>query len=124
MLIGSCLRFLSFIGESLDFVVSLLVFVVVLSLIVGIHELGHFFFARRAKILCREYAIGMGPRLWKKKKGETIYSIRAFPLGGFCAIAGEELEEDPFKDKEEIKLEIVDNVIKGFYLEADNADII
>ena len=119
MIIGNYLSFLSFIGEAFDLIVSLLVFIIVLSLIVGIHELGHFFFARRAKILCREYAIGMGPRLWKKRKGETIYSVRAFPLGGFCAIAGEELEADPFKDKESLRLDIVDGVIKGFYLDVD-----
>lgn len=119
MIIGNYLSFLSFFGEAVDFVVSLLVFVIVLSVIVGIHELGHFFFARRANILCREYAIGMGPRLWKKRKGETIYSIRAFPLGGFCAIAGEEVEADPFKDKESLRLDIVDGVIKGFYLDVD-----
>ena len=113
------LSFAGFMSEALDFILSLLIFVIVLSIIVGIHELGHFIFARRAKILCREYAIGMGPRLWKKRKGETIYSIRAFPLGGFCAIAGEEVEPDPFKDMKEIRLNIVDGVIKGFYPEID-----
>jgi len=101
----------------------ILIFAIVLGLIVGIHEFGHFIFARRGGILCREYAIGMGPVLWKKKKGETLYSLRAIPLGGFCAIAGEEVEDDPFKDKEYIKLNIKDNVIKGFYLEDDNPDL-
>ena len=105
------------------YAIYILIFAVVLGLIVGIHEFGHFIFARRGGILCREYAIGMGPILWKKKKGETLYSLRAIPLGGFCAIAGEELEEDPFKDKEYIKLDIQDNVIKGFYLEDDNPDL-
>ena len=101
----------------------ILIFAIVLGLIVGIHEFGHFIFARRGGILCREYAIGMGPVLWKKRKGETLYSLRAIPLGGFCAIAGEEVEDDPFKDKEYIKLNIKDNVIKGFYLEDDNPDL-
>ncbi len=119
MIIGLSLNFLSFFSEAFDFIISLLIFVIVLSLIVGIHEFGHFLFARRANILCREYAIGMGPRLWKKRKGETIYSIRAFPLGGFCAIAGEEVEADPFEGKEELRLDIVDGVIKGFYLDID-----
>lgn len=101
----------------------ILLFAVVLGVIVGIHEFGHFIFAKRGGILCREYAIGMGPLLWKKKKGETQYSLRAIPLGGFCAIAGEEVEADPFKDKEYIKLDIKDNVIKGFYLEDENPKI-
>ena len=76
-------------------IISILAFVFALGLIIIIHEGGHFFFARRANILCREYAFGMGPLLWKKKKGETLYSIRALPIGGFCAIAGEEVEDDP-----------------------------
>ena len=104
----------------LNFLKYLLIFIVVLTVIVGIHEFGHFIFARKAGILCREYAIGMGPKLFSKRKGETVYSVRAFPIGGFCAIAGEELEEDPFKDKKEIKLEIVDGVIKGFYFDIDD----
>ena len=107
----------------LNFLKYLLIFIVVLTLIVGIHEFGHFIFARKAGILCREYAIGMGPKLFSKKKGETVYSVRAFPIGGFCSIAGEELEEDPFKDKKEIKLEIVDGVIKGFYFDVDDENV-
>ena len=94
-------------------VIGILAFIFVLGLIVLIHEGGHFFFARRANILCREYAFGMGPILVSKKKGETLYSIRAFPIGGFCAIAGEELEEDPFKGKTEIRLEIKDDKVFG-----------
>ncbi len=105
------------------YAIYILVFAVVLGLIVGIHEFGHFIFARRGGILCREYAIGMGPVLWKKKKGETLYALRAIPLGGFCAIAGEEVEDDPFKNKEFIKLDIKDDKIVGFYLEDDNPNI-
>ena len=56
-------------------IISILAFVFALGLIIIIHEGGHFFFARRANILCREYAFGMGPLLWKKKKGETLYRI-------------------------------------------------
>lgn len=120
-MIYTFLGFVDFLKGAGDLILNLLIFGVVLGVIVGIHEAGHFFFARRGGILCREYAIGMGPVLWKKKKGETMYSLRAIPLGGFCAIAGEELEEDPFKDLEKIRLEIVDGVIKGFYLYTDEA---
>lgn len=101
-------------------VIGILAFIFVLGLIVLIHEGGHFFFARRANILCREYAFGMGPILVSKKKGETLYSIRAFPIGGFCAIAGEELEEDPFKGKTEIRLEIKDDKVVGFHFDVHN----
>lgn len=114
------LSFVDFLKSTGNFIIDLLIFSVVLGVIVGIHELGHFLFARRANVLCREYAIGMGPKLWKKRKGETIYSLRLFPIGGFCAIAGEEVEADPFKDLKQIKLKIVDGVIVSFYPEIDD----
>ena len=103
-----------------DVIVSILAFVFALGLIIIIHEGGHFFFARRANILCREYAFGMGPLLWKKKKGETLYSIRALPIGGFCAIAGEEVEADPLKENKKVKLVIEDGVIKKIIIDDKN----
>lgn len=69
---------------------NLVVFLLVLSFLVFIHELGHFLFAKRAGILVREFAIGFGPKLLYKRKGETLYSIRAFPLGGYVKMAGED----------------------------------
>ncbi|MFA5765571.1 MAG: RIP metalloprotease RseP [Bacilli bacterium] len=107
----------------MDYIIGLVVFIFVLGVIILVHEGGHFFFARRANILCREFAFGMGPILWKKKKGETLYSIRAFPIGGFCAIAGEELENNPFKNRETIKLRIENGVITGFYLDVDDVKV-
>src|SRR5690606_16827012 len=56
------------------------------------HELGHFLFAKRAGILVREFAIGFGPKLFSVFKGETLYSIRVLPLGGFVRMAGEDPE--------------------------------
>ena len=103
-------------------IIDVLIFILVLGVIVGIHEAGHMLFAKRGGILCREYAIGMGPRLGGVKKGETAFNIRAIPIGGFCAIAGEEVEEDPFKNMKQIKLEIIDGVIKGFYLDVDEEE--
>ena len=105
-----------------NFLINLLIFILVLGIIVGIHEAGHMLFAKRGGILCREYAIGMGPKICGKKYGETEFNLRAIPIGGFCAIAGEELEEDPFKDLKKIKLEIVDGVIKGFYLDVEEKE--
>lgn len=101
----------------MDYIIGIIAFVFVLGVIIIIHELGHFLFARRVNVLCREFAFGMGPLLWKKKKGETLYSIRALPIGGFCAIAGEEVEDDPLKGKDEVKVEIVDGVIKKIYID-------
>ena len=103
-----------------DGIISVLAFLFALGLIIIIHEGGHFFFARRANILCREYAFGMGPLLWKKKKGETLYSIRALPIGGFCAIAGEELEEDPLKELKNIKLFLENGIVKKLILDDKN----
>lgn len=119
------LYFLSFtdvLKKTGNIIIDILIFVLVLGVIVGIHEAGHMLFAKRGGILCREYAIGMGPKLWGKKKGETEFTIRAIPIGGFCAIAGEEVEEDPFKKMKQIKLDIVDGVIKDFYLDVEEKE--
>lgn len=107
----------------MDYIIGLIAFVFVLGVIVLVHEGGHYFFTKRANILCREFAFGMGPIIWKKKKGETLYTIRAFPIGGLCAIAGEELENDPFKNRETIKLKIEGGKITGFYLDVDDIKI-
>ena len=65
-------------------------------IIVFIHELGHFLFAKRAGIKIHEFAVGMGPKLISKQKGETLYSLRLLPLGGYCAMEGEDGEsKDP-----------------------------
>ncbi len=50
------------------------------------HELGHFIAAKRLGIQVNEFAFGMGPIIWKKKRGETLYSVRLLPFGGFCAM--------------------------------------
>jgi len=102
-----------------DIIIAILAFIFVLGSIVLIHEGGHFYFAHKAGILCREYAFGMGPQLIHKKKGEVDYSIRAFPIGGFCAIAGEEQEQDPLKDKDKVRLVIENNIVKKICFEID-----
>ncbi len=61
--------------------------------LVGIHEWGHFYFAKRAGILVREFAIGFGPKLFSIKRSETRYTIRLFPIGGFVRMAGEDPEQ-------------------------------
>ena len=58
------------------------------------HELGHFIAAKRMGVRVNEFSFGMGPAIWKKQKGETLYSIRLFPIGGFCAMEGEDEESD------------------------------
>ena len=77
-------------------------FVLILSLIIFVHELGHFIFAKKAGIHVYEFCLGMGPRLFmfKKKNNETEYGIRLLPIGGFCAMAGEDVTEDDDIPKE------------------------
>ena len=74
-------------------ILNILLFIVVLGVIIIIHEAGHFFFAKKAGILCHEFSIGMGPALWQKRKGETIYSIRGIPIGGYVSMAGESISD-------------------------------
>lgn len=83
---------------------NILLFLIVLSVVICIHELGHFYFAKRAGILCHEFAFGMGPRVWSKKVGETTFSIRAIPFGGFVSMAGEELEAELVKKGDKIRI--------------------
>ena len=102
-------------------VLYILLFILILYLVVSIHEFGHFFFAKRAGILVNEFAFGMGPKLISKKKGETTWSIRAFPIGGFCAMSGEDREELPIKQGDECKLVFDDNnKVSSIILKTDN----
>ena len=68
---------------------NLLLFAILLSVIVSIHELGHLLAAKFFNVYCKEYSIGMGPKLFSIKGKETEYSLRALPLGGFVAMAGD-----------------------------------
>ncbi len=58
------------------------------------HELGHFIAAKKCGVRVNEFAFGMGPVIWKKQRGETLHSIRLFPIGGFCAMEGEDEDSD------------------------------
>lgn len=75
-------------------IINIIVFFLILGVIVLIHELGHFLTAKLFGVYCAEFSIGMGPKLFSKKKGETEYQIRALPIGGYVAMAGEADQED------------------------------
>lgn len=79
---------------------SVLVFILVLSILVLIHECGHFFAARKMGIWVEEFGFGLPPRLIGKKIGETIYSINLLPFGGFVRLHGENGEEKITRSKE------------------------
>ncbi|MDD5569099.1 MAG: site-2 protease family protein [Candidatus Pacebacteria bacterium] len=81
------------------FIVDLLIFVFILGLVVLVHELGHFLAAKISKVKVEEFGIGFPPKIWRKKIGETEYSIGAIPLGGYNKIYGmDELDEEKDKD--------------------------
>lgn len=69
---------------------SIVVAILIFGLIILIHELGHYLFARKAGILVEEFAIGMGPKLIGKQVGDTLFSIRIIPFGGYCKMLGED----------------------------------
>ena len=100
---------------------SILAFVLMLGVVIFIHELGHFVMAKRAGILCHEFALGMGPILWSKKRGETLYSIRAIPIGGFVMMAGEEVNDDMVKSGQRVRLRFNDQEeVTHIVLDADD----
>ena len=74
--------------------VYILAAILVFGVLIAVHELGHFMAAKACGVRVNEFSIGMGPVLWKKQKGETQYSLRLLPVGGFCAMEGEEEDSD------------------------------
>lgn len=71
-------------------IITILVFLLILTVLVLIHEAGHFFVAKFFKIKVEEFGIGLPPRVWGIRKGETIYSINLLPIGGFVKLYGED----------------------------------
>ena len=82
---------------------SILIAIIVFGLVVLVHEWGHFIAARRCGILVEEFAIGMGPKIFSVQRGETLFSIRLLPLGGFCQLLGDDADAlaDRNKDRGE-----------------------
>lgn len=68
--------------------------ILIFCFLIFVHELGHFIVAKLCGVKVNEFAIGMGPAFFKKQKGETQYSLRVFPIGGFCAMEGEDEDSD------------------------------
>jgi regulator of sigma E protease len=102
---------------------NLISFIVVLGIIILVHEWGHFYFAKKAGILCHEFSIGMGPVLWQTKKGETTYSIRAIPIGGYVLMAGEEAAS-LIKKGQRIKIEVQNNLVTKIIVDLKNIEFI
>ena len=102
-------------------IVTIIIFLVLISL----HEFGHFIMAKLSGVNVLEFSVGMGPAIFKKQGGETLYSVRIFPVGGYCKLEGEdEKSDDPkafcnqklFKRFLVVVSGAVFNIILGFFL--------
>ncbi|EKD56690.1 MAG: hypothetical protein ACD_58C00120G0013 [uncultured bacterium] len=71
-------------------ILTIIIFLFTIGLLVMVHEFGHFIMAKRAGVEVQEFAFGFKPTIWKKKIKETTYAINAIPIGGYCAMLGEE----------------------------------
>ncbi|MCQ2419665.1 MAG: site-2 protease family protein [Clostridia bacterium] len=71
-----------------------LIAILIFGVLIFVHELGHFLTAKAMDVQVNEFSICMGPAIFKKQKGETLYSLRCIPIGGYCAMEGEDEETD------------------------------
>lgn len=94
-----------------EFVKNLVIFLFSLVVLIVVHELGHFATAKMFKVYVSEFSIGFGPLIYQKKGKETNFSIRGIPLGGYCAIVGEDMPElspEEYKDLSDKDKELLD----------------
>ncbi len=73
---------------------SIIFAIILFSLLIFVHELGHFMAAKASGVQVNEFSLFMGPAIFKKKVGETLYAIRCIPIGGYCAMEGEDTDTD------------------------------
>jgi len=78
----------------LQYTLYILIAIILFGVLIAVHEFGHFITAKLLGVKVNEFSIGMGPLLLQKTKGETEYSLRALPIGGFCAMEGEDIATD------------------------------
>lgn len=71
-------------------IVYILAAILIFGVLIAVHEFGHFAAAKLSGVKVNEFSIGMGPEIWSRKRGETQYSLRALPIGGYCAMEGED----------------------------------
>ena len=74
----------------MSFIITFLAALFVFGAVIAIHEFGHFAVAKLCGVQVNEFSIGMGPAIWHRQKGETEYSFRILPIGGYCAMEGED----------------------------------
>ena len=88
--------------------VGILAFIVVFGVLVTVHEFGHMYFAKKAGILCPEFAIGMGPKIFSYKKNDTQYTIRLLPIGGYVRMASKDMEINPLNTGMRVQIKVND----------------
>ncbi|MCQ9279113.1 RIP metalloprotease RseP [Staphylococcus borealis] len=92
----------------MSYLITIVSFIIVFGVLVTVHEYGHMSFAKRAGIMCPEFAIGMGPKIFSFRKNETLYTIRLLPVGGYVRMAGDGLEEPPVEPGMNVKVKLND----------------
>lgn len=103
----------------MEMVQVVLLTVLMFFVLVTVHEWGHYYFAKRAGILVREFAIGFGPKLFSYKRNETQFTLRLLPFGGYARMAGEDPEIIEISPGQTIAVRLgQDNKIKNIYLDA------
>lgn len=88
---------------------GIIAFIIVFGVLVTFHEFGHLVFAKRAGIMCPEFAIGMGPKIFSYKFKDTLYTIRLLPVGGYVRMASKDMEVNPLNAGMRIQLKVNDN---------------
>ena len=88
----------------MDILITILLTVLMFSVIIFVHELGHFITAKLFKVRVNEFALGMGPKLISKKLGETEYSLRLVPIGGFVSMEGETEDSEDERSFKKLKV--------------------
>lgn len=99
---------------------SMISFIFVFGLIVVVHEFGHFIVAKKAGVRVREFAVGMGPKLFQKQKSGTTYTVRVLPLGGYVRLASQMDDQESLQAGMTVTLAVEDGVVTKINTSEDN----
>lgn len=88
--------------------VTIIAFILIFGILVLVHEYGHYYFAKRAGVLVREFSIGMGPKIWWQQRHGTTYTIRLLPVGGYVRLAGMDEDADQLRPGMPVTLQLND----------------
>ena len=106
-------------------IIFIVIGILLFNFIILAHEWGHYFTAKSFGVKVNEFALGMGPKIFKVKRGETLFSLRALPIGGFCQMEGEDAESDdprafetkkPWQKMIVISMGAIMNLVLGFLI--------